>query len=152
MTTIFEHNGKELYRDETDEYGTSEDNIEVIRQHFAQFDKTLLSATYTVVKPDKEGDPAKVIFAKQIGRKGSDASLVVGLLLTLPPAQLQALHLLHQFLGSGTPPNPAFLQLRAAEIEVAFNQATKFSERGQRIVESCLKLKPIPAQHPPLGF
>lgn len=65
MTTVYEHDGKELFKDETDAY-----EIEDIRTHYAQFDKRLLTATYTVIPPENEGDPRKVVFAKKTGTKG----------------------------------------------------------------------------------
>lgn len=66
MITIYEHNGKELFKDEEGAY-----EIEDIRVHYAQFDKSLVTATYTVIPPEKEGEPRKVVFAKKTGTKGS---------------------------------------------------------------------------------
>lgn len=66
MSTIYEHDGKEIFKDEADAY-----EIEDIRTHYAQFDKRLVTATYTVI-PSENGEPRKVIFAKKTGTKGSD--------------------------------------------------------------------------------
>ena len=66
MATIYEHNNKKLFDDPDDAY-----DIDEIRQHYAQFDKTLVTATYTVIPAKKDG-PRKVIFAKKTGSKGSE--------------------------------------------------------------------------------
>lgn len=63
--TIYEYNGQELYRDETGGYTPDE-----IQAHYAQHFPQLTTSGYTVVPPEKEGDPRKVIFAKKVGMKG----------------------------------------------------------------------------------
>lgn len=148
MTTIYEHNSKELYRDENDEY-----EIEEIRTHFAEFNKELVTATYTVIPPKKEGDPRKVIFAKTTGTLGAgtlstSTDILINLILDLPPAKISAITLLDEFLKSGNPPDPANLVLMLDEIGWAIVRANQISDTSRQIVERCLELQPISHSDP----
>lgn len=63
--TIYEYNGQELYNDEAGAYAPEE-----IQAHYSRHFQELQNATYTVVPPEQEGDPRKVVFAKKVGTKG----------------------------------------------------------------------------------
>lgn len=172
MITVYEHDGKEIYRDEASEY-----EIEDIRAHYAQFDQRLVTATYTVVLPEKEGEPRKVIFAKKAGTKGGgevpgggfaeptksqgeathwpgEAKAPYGLiaaLLTTPPAVPAAFALLVE-LTKGPALSVEELLILAPEIEAAQGECEGLASRSHLAVERCMAIRPAPAPVPPVGF
>jgi PRTRC genetic system protein C len=157
MTTIYEYDGKELFKDEEDAYTPDE-----IQAHYSQHFKELVQATYTVVKPEKEGDPRTVIFAKKVGTKGQrpaqapiqdpDQSFVIERLLALEPKPFYPLELLHQIYADGMPADAQALLALGPQVERAMSQAITQSNRCARIIEQCLKLQPVPSTRPPHGF
>lgn len=65
MATVYEYNGQELFKDDEDAY-----TIEEIQTHYGQHFAELNQATYTVIPPQKDDEPRKVVFAKRVGTKG----------------------------------------------------------------------------------
>jgi hypothetical protein len=145
MATIYEHNGKELFRDEEDAY-----EIEDVRAHYAQFNKELLAATYTVVPAEKEGEARKVIFAKKTGVKGADP--VIAALLSVPPAQVEAFGLLAELLAEPEKMTAETLLFMGPEIQAAEADLDRLARQSQLAVERALKLRPAPAPFLPAGF
>jgi hypothetical protein len=145
MSTVYEHNGKQIFTDEADAY-----EIEDIRVHYAQFDKSLVTATYTVIPPEKEGEPRKVIFAKKTGTKGLNP--VVAVILETPPAQIEALVILNEFLGGPELPDPEKLLRECGRIETALEELERVSDASGKVIKLCLESKAIAATAPPAGF
>ncbi|GIK42420.1 MAG: hypothetical protein BroJett011_62530 [Chloroflexota bacterium] len=146
MATIYEHNGKELFKDEADAY-----EIEDIRTHYAQFNKELLSATYTVIPAEKEGEPRKVVFAKKTGTKGGQDPIIAAL-LSVPPARPEAFGLLAELLSDPEKLTPEILLFKGAEIWAAENDLWELASRSHLAVQRVLQLKPAPAPFVPAGF
>lgn len=145
MSTIYEHNGKELFKDDTDAY-----EIEDIRVHYAQFNKELLAATYTVIPAEKEGEPRKVVFAKKTGTKGTD--LVIAALLAVSPAHPEAFGLLAELLEDPENLTPEILLEQGPEIQAAEEDLWRLARESNLAVGRILRLKPAPAPVVPVGF
>ena len=146
MITIYEYNGQELFKDEEGAY-----TIDEIQAHYSQHFQELVQATYTVVPPEKEGEPRKVIFAKKVGTKGQQ-TFVIERLLTLEPKPVFALELLHRIYRDGIPADAETLLALGPQVERAMHQAGAWSNHCERITQQCLQLNPIPTQQPPHGF
>jgi hypothetical protein len=77
---------------------------------------------------------------------------IIALLLSIPPAPVLAIALLHEVLQGEKPATLEEIIRRGPEVEAAIRQADDLAYRSNEAVERCLKLKPVSAPRPPLGF
>jgi hypothetical protein len=116
-----------------------------------------VTATYTVVLPEKEGEPRKVIFAKKTGTKGGGFAEpkapygLIAALLTISPAVPAAFALLVE-LTKGAALSVEELLILAPEIEAAQGECEGLASRSHLAVERCKAIRPVPAPVPPVGF
>jgi PRTRC genetic system protein C len=136
--------GREVeFVDEQDAY-----KPEDIKSHWAQTFPELSAATWDTKTGD---DGVKVVtFAKKVGTKGLTHPIIT-LLLSIPPARVPAIDLLHQFYGEASATMEQIIA-RGPEIEQAFDQADALARRSNEALDRCLRLKPVSAPKVPLGF
>jgi hypothetical protein len=80
-----------------------------------------------------------------------DTADVIARLQTIPVLDLPAVALLLQLDAAGEP-DPELLVKLQPEIEQAIKALSDHSERTGKIVDRCLRLRPIPTHTPPPGF
>lgn len=162
MTTIYEYNNQELYRDEADAYQPEE-----LLRHYAQHFPELNQAGYTMVPPPEEGGPRKIIFAKKVGTKGSGfrvqgsetenserrtSHLILLIALNMiKPKPVAAWELIRR-IGEGGEMTLERLLALGPEIEAAHSEALVMAGEGERICQALYHLQPAPSPQAPQGF
>lgn len=77
---------------------------------------------------------------------------VIAALMTVSPTRPEAFGLLAELMAAEEELTPEMLVLESAEIEAAETVLIELSNRSRLAIERCLKLRPVPAPVPPVGF
>lgn len=161
MTTInviYELNNKNLVGDGVVDEGVPEENlsarIEQIRLHYAPYNKELVTCSYTVIKPKKEGEPTRVVFAKKVGTKGAEVTTeaIVEALSAVSPFEPQAVQLLRQYRQQLIVQDPLQIANRLALMERAAREANSCCALIDKMVNRCQTLPTMAAPRVPRGF
>lgn len=77
---------------------------------------------------------------------------IVKAILSTPPARVEALVILHEFLAGPELPDPRELIRQNERVERAMDELKQLGKRSEKVVKLCLQAKAVPAKQTPLGF